>query len=43
MRRYGQTADGKLVDSAALELLQNMGFEPAVVAEALKQVCGHAH
>lgn len=35
---YGSTADGKLVDSAGLQLLESMGFERAVAAEALKQV-----
>ena len=35
---YGSTANGKLVDSAGLQLLENMGFERAVAAEALKQV-----
>ena len=40
--RYGQTTDGKLVDSATLELLHNLGFETAVVAEALKKVKIHA-
>ena len=36
---YGTTSDGKLVDSAGLQLLENMGFERALAAEALKQVC----
>lgn len=40
---YGSTADGKLVDSAGLQLLENMGFERAVAAEALKQVLHYRH
>lgn len=35
---YGATSDGKLVDSAGLQLLESMGFERALAAEALKQV-----
>ena len=35
---YGATADGKLVSSAGLEALKGMGFDPALAAEALKQV-----
>lgn len=36
--RYGRTGGGKLVDSSGLQLLENMGFERALAAEALKQV-----
>ena len=35
---YGQTANGQLVDSARLQLLENMGFNRALAAQALKQV-----
>ena len=35
---YGQTANGHLVDSARLQLLENMGFDRALAAQALKQV-----
>ncbi len=38
MCRYGATGSGKLVDAAGLQLLQNMGFQRALAAEALKQV-----
>ena len=38
---YGSTADGKLVDAAGLQLLESMGFDRAVAAEALKQVQHH--
>ncbi|KAL3142217.1 hypothetical protein ABBQ38_002565 [Trebouxia sp. C0009 RCD-2024] len=37
MRSYGATRDGKLVDPAGLQLLENMGFDRAMAAEALKQ------
>ena len=35
---YGATGSGKLVDAAGLQLLENMGFQRALAAEALKQV-----
>ena len=35
---YGATSSGKVVDAAGLQLLENMGFERALAAEALKQV-----
>ncbi len=38
MCSYGATASGKLVDAAGLQLLENMGFQRALAAEALKQV-----
>ncbi|DBB10937.1 hypothetical protein WJX82_008688 [Trebouxia sp. C0006] len=37
MRSYGATGSGKLVDAAGLQLLENMGFQRALAAEALKQ------
>ncbi|DBA81188.1 TPA: hypothetical protein ACH3X2_007006 [Trebouxia sp. C0005] len=37
MRSYGATASGKLVDAAGLQLLESMGFQRALAAEALKQ------
>jgi len=38
MCSYGATASGQLVDAAGLKLLENMGFQRALAAEALKQV-----
>ena len=38
MCSYGATGSGKLVDAAGLQLLENMGFQRALAAEALKQV-----